>query len=425
MDAIKDIDWVGLGGKVLAAIAILVVTWIIAKVVAWAFGKLTSSVKVLQKAGSDGDSIGKSLGGIAALLIWLFGLIALLQLFGLSQVLSPIQGLLDGILGFLPNLIGAIFVFVVGALVAKVVRQLVETALGAVPFDKWFGDAGKVGGKVDSTIGLDADRTRVPGQAPPVAGEHSGPGTGAQIVKVIGLVLYSMIMIVVAIAALQILGIRSISEPATSMLNMIMNAIPQIIAAAILLGIGVLIARFAADLLGGVIDGLGVDRSLHSMEVLPEDKSATPAITKIVQIAIVLFFAVMAAQMLHFPQITAFISEVLSLGGRVIFGAAIIAVGFFVATVLAKLVSGPASQILKYATIVLFVAIGLKFMGLADSIINLGFGAVVVGGALAAALAFGLGGREAAARELSRLQAEKSGVSGGTAATAQREIEQQ
>ncbi|TQL66155.1 putative transporter (transmembrane protein) [Nocardioides albertanoniae] len=403
MDAVKDIDWVGLGGKVAAAIVILLVTWIIAKIVKWAFTKLTSKIKVLQKAGNDGDSIGQSLGSVAGLLVWLFGLIALLDLFGLSSVLTPIQGLLDGILGFLPNLIGAAFVFVVGALVAKIVRQLVETALGAVPFDKWLGSGSKLSGQVDQTVGVDA--AGQPYEAP-----TDSPGPAAQIVKVIGLVLYAMIMIIVAIAALQILGISSISDPAEGMLNMIMAAIPKLIAAAILLGIGVVIAKFAADILGQIIDGLGFDNALRSMDVLPEGQSATPVITKIIQTGIVLFFAVMAAQMLEFPQITAFITQVLELGGKVIFGGAIIAAGVVIASVLAKLVPGSASQILKYATIVLFVAIGLKFMGLADSIINLGFGAVVVGGAAAAALAFGLGGRDAAAKQLNKLQAEGGGA---------------
>lgn len=49
----------------------------------------------------------------------------------------------------------------------------------------------------------------------------------------------------------------------------------------------------------------------------------------------------------------------------------------------------------------------LQYMGIADSIINLAFGAVVIGGALAAALAYGLGGREAAARSLERMRGEK------------------
>jgi hypothetical protein len=63
------------------------------------------------------------------------------------------------------------------------------------------------------------------------------------------------------------------------------------------------------------------------------------------------------------------------------------------------------SSVVYWATIALFTAMGLNFMGIADTIVNLAFGAVVVGGALAAAIAFGLGGREAAARQLNKAEA--------------------
>ena len=92
-------------------------------------------------------------------------------------------------------------------------------------------------------------------------------------------------------------------------------------------------------------------------------------------------------------------------GGRVLVGGAIIAAGVIIAGLLRRTIgSGTSGQIIYWATIALFVAMGLSFMGIADSIINLAFGAVVVGGALAAALAFGLGGRDAAARTLTKLE---------------------
>ena len=59
-----------------------------------------------------------------------------------------------------------------------------------------------------------------------------------------------------------------------------------------------------------------------------------------------------------------------------------------------------AATIIKYATIALFTAIGLTFMGLANEIVILAFGLILGSGAVAAALAFGLGGREAAGRIL-------------------------
>lgn len=52
----------------------------------------------------------------------------------------------------------------------------------------------------------------------------------------------------------------------------------------------------------------------------------------------------------------------------------------------------------------LVLAMGLKAMGIADSIVNLAFGLTLGSVAVAFALSFGLGGREAAARLLRRIQ---------------------
>lgn len=414
-DSLNDIDWADIAQKAVSALLILIVTWIVARLVRWLFAKLTGRVPALQRSSDGGDNLGSSLGSVAALLVWLFGLVAILQVFGLDQVLAPIQSLLTGIMEFLPNLIGAVFVFVIGALLAKVVRELIETALGALPFDRWLSSAssrvsaetgtGTTGSRAateDSSGARRADTTTTSYDA----GQRSS--VLEALPKTVATVVYALIMIVVAIAALQILGIASISDPAEQMLTTIFDAIPNIIAAALILGIGVMIARFAGDTLRSILEGLGTDRALTSVNVLPEGRRATPVIATIVQIAIVLFFAVMAAQVLDFPQITEFLSEVLALAGRVLFGGAIIAAGFFIANLLAGMVSGTTSTTVRYATLVLFVAMGLSYMGIADSIIQLAFGALVIGGATAAALAFGLGGREAAARRLERMESSES-----------------
>lgn len=416
------VDWPGLLGKALAAVAILVITWLVAMIVKSLFTKLSSKIPALQRAGADGASVGTTLGSIGSLVVWMLGLVAILQVLGLSQVLTPIQGMADGVLGFLPNLIGAGVVFFVGALLAKVVRQLVQTALSALPFDRWLKKAGSTTSSLPG-----APQVSPAGPPPPPPGQPAPPqqqtqqfqqsggqGPAASIPRTLATVVYALIMIVVTIASLQILGIESISRPAEQMLQSIFDAVPVIIAAGIMLALGIFIARFAGDIVEQVLDGVGLDRQIAELDVLPAETEVVPVVAKIVQIAIVLFFAVMAAQLLDFPQITTFLSEVLGLGGKVIFGAAIIAAGLFIANLLAKLLTGVGATIVKYATIVLFVAMGLKYMGIADSIIELGFGALVVGGAAAAALAFGLGGRDAAARTLDKLSAKAEAQSGPT-----------
>lgn len=438
--------------KVGLAILILLVTWIIASIVKWAIGKLVMKVPALQRDGNDGQQIGKSIGQIGSLLVWLLGLIAVLQLFNLDQVLSPLQGLLDGIFGFLPNIIGAGVIFFIGFVFAKIAKQLVQTALNAVDLTKLTSKFQSLGdratGVVDSSTGTASQQNNInaqqaaygqPEQGQPGQGHPDQPGqpmqqgqpgqaqnpnaeANAKISSLAGNLVFGIIIIVVAISALQVLGIAAISQPAQQMLQLFLNAIPAIIAAGILLAIGGVIAKFLGNLLEEVLRGVGTDRAVDSIGIVPEGTSASSVITKIVQVAIMIFFAIMATRMLGFPEITNILNEILDLGGSVLFGAAIIAAGFLIAALIGKFITNSlASKVLRYSAIALFIAMGLRYMGLADSIINLAFGAVVIGGAAAAALAFGLGGRDAAAKMLGKVDVEaaaSSDVEGRPANTA-------
>ncbi|MDV2976520.1 mechanosensitive ion channel [Glutamicibacter sp. HZAU] len=387
-NVLGNIDWASMLQKVGIALIILIITWLLARIVRWAAAKLVTRVKFLQKQGNDGEQIGQSLGKVAGLIVWLFGLVAILQVFALSEVLSPVQGLLGGVMAFIPNLIGAGFIFFIGYVIANIVRQLLKTGLGTVDF------SGLV-------------RKLTPRNEP--VDEVQSRESQAKIVDIIANIVFALILLVVAISALQVLGIAAISDPAQQMLQLVFTAIPQVIMALVLLAVGILIAKFVGQLLESTLHGVGTDSVVAQWGVVPEGKSASGIIAGIVKIAIVLFFGVMAAQMLNFPAITNILNEILALGGKILFGAAIIAAGFVIANVIGRFLGDTtASKIIRYTAIALFVAMGLKYMGIADSIINMAFGAIVIGAALAAALAFGLGGRDAAARTLKKIEANQA-----------------
>ncbi|WP_407670719.1 mechanosensitive ion channel [Nesterenkonia sedimenti] len=343
----------------------------------WAVAKLVTKVPILQRGEDRGESLGDALGQIAGLLIWLLGLVAILQVFALEQILHPVQELLRISLGFLPNIIAAGVIFFIGFVIARIVKQMIEATVGRVNFAGLISRAQAAAQRTPQGTG--AHSASAPPQ--PTEAEQGGHSPGAaetnrRITSTIANLVFAIIVIVVAIAALQVMGISAISDPATEMLNIILNTIPAII---------------------------GADRLAAELGIEPQRSSVSAILAKVGHVAIVLFFAIMAARALNFPEVTAILNEVLALGGRVLFGAAIIGVGFFIANLLARTVgSGTASQIIRYGTLVLFIAMGLQFMGIADSIINLAFGALVVGGSLAAALDFGLGGRDAAARQLKK-----------------------
>ena len=365
--------------KVGLAVLVLIVTWALAKGAKWAFAKLVDNVAFFRRATGSGASLGESLGKIVGLLIWLFGLLVILTVLGLGNVAGPIDTLLDNVMAFLPRLVGAGLIFFIGLMVAKIVRDLIVTALRTVDFDKWANRGG-----VDTMTGNTA------------------------ISATIGTIAYALIVIFVSILALDALDLESVSGPASNMLQLIFDAIPRIIGAAILLGIGYLISKFVVQLLNEVLPGLGVDRAVEATDLLPDGTTASNVIARVTQIAIILFFAIAATRLLGFPELTAILDRVLELGGRVIFGAVVIAFGFLIANMLARIIAGSgksnvAASVVRWVTAVLFIFLGLEFMGVGERIVQMAFAALVIGGAVAGALAFGLGGRDWAKRKLDQI----------------------
>ncbi len=410
---LDQIDFAGILTRVVAAAVILIITFVLAKLLKNLLGTQLTKVTLLQRHDDNGQSLGQSLGTIASLIVWLFGLIAVLNVFGLTQATAPIQDLLNGVLSVLPGIIGAALVFFVGFVLAKIVRQIVETALRSAGADHWMERVG--GGSATSATSSQTTATF----ATTEGGARSAGSSTPALSSIAGQLVFALIIIVVGISALQVLGIDAIAQPATQMLSLILNAIPLIIAAALLLGLGYLISRFVAPLTESTLHGLGTDLALADLGLgRPGGISPSRAIAKVVQLAIVLFFAIAATRVLGFPEITAILDTILQIGGGIVLGGAIIAVGVLVANLAPRLVSGQAGQVIRWGAIVLFVAIGLRSMGLADTIVNLAFGALVIGAAAAGAIAFGLAGREAAADQLAKLQRNLGSGSGSSDAAA-------
>lgn len=368
-----------LAEKAVFALIILAVTWALAKAAKWAFAKLVDRISLLNRSTGSGESIGLSMGKIVSLLIWLFGLLAILDVLELGGVAGPINELLNTIMAYIPKLVGAGLLLFIGLMIAGIVRDIAVTAMQTVDLDKWANKAG--------------------------ADDVTGNST---ITKTLGTVIYALIAIPVAIGALGVLNIAAISEPATNMLQLIMAAIPNIIAAGILLGLGYLISRFVVGILSELLTGLGIDGPITALGLLPAGTKASSALARVAQIGIILFFAIAATKMLGFPELTAILDQVLELGGSVLFGAVVIGVGFLLANLIAKFVGGAdgksmAASVVRYAAILLFTFMGLQYMGVGEEIVQVAFSAVVIGMAVAGSLAFGLGGRDWAAKKLEQM----------------------
>jgi hypothetical protein len=341
-------------------------------------------------------------GEVGYWLVWLLGLMAALNQLGpwAASIVAPLNDMVRAFLAYLPNVVGAILIFFLGFVLATIVRRMVEATVEAVELDRRL---------------IDAGLTHTP----------RGPG----LARLLGILVFTLIIIPVGIAALEALRISAISEPATAMLREILGTIPRVIGAALIIFIAYVIGRWIMTLTEEGLKSIGFDAIISSIanaepvRVGRERMDLTPGVDTVdfkafppsrmiglaVLIGIVLFAAVEAARLLEFGAMAAMLGEVLELASRVLFGAVIIALGILLANILAaatmregKPTSEIVSVFVRWGVIALAAAVGLRFMGLANDIIVLAFGLILGAVAVAVAIAFGVGGRETARKLLSR-----------------------
>jgi hypothetical protein len=328
-------------------------------------------------------SLADTLGDVAYWLVFLLFLPAILSTLDLGGILLPVQVMLNQIFGYLPNLFAAALIVVVGWFVARIIQKIVTSLLTAAGVDR-LGDR----------VGL----SQVLG--------------GQTVSGVLGTVVYILILLPVLISALNALQIAAVTGPATNMLNTILAAIPNIFAAAVVLLISYVVGRLAAGLVANLLAGIGFNNlpaRLGMIRARPTVGQRTPAelVGSLVLIAIMLFASVEAARLLGFGALADLLAQFILLGGQILLGLIVFGIGLYLASLAANMIeaSGATNARLlawaaRVAILVLSGAMALRQMGIANEIVNLAFALVLGAIAVAAALAFGLGGRETAGREL-------------------------
>ena len=146
-----------------------------------------------------------------------------------DAVFYSLTGALQRFFGFLPALLGAFIILVVGWFVAGLVARLIERGLGVVGFER--------------------------------AVEHSGvgefirrSGTKRTTSGVVALLIKAFIFLIFVQAAANVLGIPQLTE----VLNRIVLYIPNLIVAMAIIVLGALVAKVLAGVVRGSVSELGV-----------------------------------------------------------------------------------------------------------------------------------------------------------------------
>lgn len=323
-------------------------------------------------------------------LVWVLFLPGIFETFGLVSVASPIQNMLNTALAFIPNLIAAVLLVVIAVVVAKFVKNLVYNLALSLNLDRWVSRLTSS----DSTSPTVDDRS---------------PETNDTIAKVIANIVYVLILIPILVVALETLGIRSISEPIVNVLNAILAAIPNILVAVILLAVGFAIAKFVGDLTTSLLRGTGINNLTSSMDVKATQNLDLAKIAgQIVAGLIGLFFFVEALNALNLAVLNTIGAAIIAYLPNIVFAIIILGLGLLGGQWLGNIVkqstgSKWAGRVAQYVLIAFALFMVLDQLNFASDIVNTAFMFIIGGLAVAFALAFGLGGRDFARKQLEKL----------------------
>ncbi len=375
--------------RVAGAALLLGAAWVLASMLKYATVRVLRLAKVEERfdrlAGVEEEErvpLARTLGDAVYWLVFLLFLPAVLGALAIQGLLEPVQGMIDSILGFVPNIFAAGLILAVGWFAARIVQRIVANLLVAVGADR-----------LSERVGLD----RVLGKQ--------------KLSEIVGVVLYVLVLIPVLIAALNALALEAITQPASNMLNLILTALPSIFAAGLLIAIAYVVGRLVSSLVTNVLTGIGFNAILARLglaKAVPEgERTPSEVAGYLVLVGVMLLASIEASQLLGFQILATLITDLTVFLGQVVLGLIIFGIGLFLANLAAQVVqaSGAAQAGLlalaaRVSILILAGAIALSQMGLANQIIQLAFGLLLAAIALAGALAFGLGGREVAAEQL-------------------------
>lgn len=361
---------------VLGALLVLIIGLLVARLIKGLVIRLFKRTKWDERVSTRMNSefkLDRFAAGLLYYLVVIYTLLLVLDMLGLNNVLAPLENLLNEFLGFLPNLIGAGIITFAGYMIAKLVSEA----------------TGFVSNTIESF------------------GERAGWNSSLDLTKLVKQIVFIIIFIPIFIVALDTLNMKAISEPATEMLRSLLSAIPSILAALVTLGVVYLIGKYVVAILVQLLQNLGTDRLAANMglDSVIGSMSLSKLLGNIAFFFIVFTGIIAAVNKLEMTAVSNILSEVFQISGRVFFGLIILAVGNFISSTAANAMSNSSknawlSSVARFAILGIFLAFALHTMGIADSIVNLAFGLTLGAVAVAFALAFGLGGREAAGKQL-------------------------
>ena len=362
----------------IVALVVFVVGWLFAAIVSAAVGQILRVTHIdssIEKTTGEPYRAASFISRIIRYILLICVVLLVLDILGIEGALNPLWNMFNKIVAMLPNIVAALLIGYIGYILADMASAAVKLITK------------RTDGIINEKLGL---------------------GETFQISEVLKKITFITVFVILLIAALEALRIEAISDPAIQMLKTLFQVIPTLIYAALILTVAYFVGRFASNSLTAILKNLNADsipNKLGLQALLGEGISLSQVCGKLVFFFFMLGATISATEHIQMKILSEMLMSLLRFGGQIALGLIILAIGNFFANFVYRMMSKSGerkflAQLTRIVIIGIVIAMGLEAMGVADNIVNLAFGLSLGACAVAAALSFGLGGREAAGEQL-------------------------
>ena len=135
----------------LVLVLAFVVAWIAKKLVI-KLAKVVGVERAMARAGSTKENIEKTIrfvGKLVYFIVFLLFVPGIFEKLGLNNVATPLVSMMNNLVAYLPNIIGAIIIAIIGLFIAKVVKEIVSPILRKLKVNEWAAKIGIDTKKID------------------------------------------------------------------------------------------------------------------------------------------------------------------------------------------------------------------------------------------------------------------------------------
>lgn len=376
----------GLVGAVSLLVLALIVAWFVKRSSLMLMSRFDFRDKFqawgIAKSESEAKALSETVASLLYFLVLLLFLPSILSGLNIGRELDSLQQLFRGIVSYIPNILLAVVIFSVGLYFCSFIRRISQNLFEGLNLDVWIA---KVTGQAKESV------------------------SDKRLAEVLASVVYVLLFIPILTLSLETLGIEAISKPILSLLNQLLAFMPKLFVAIILLIFGGFLARLLGDLVEGLLKTSGIDRYSQYLNVRGEPSiNISQIIGASVKIILFLFFLVESISVMELEVLNLIGKGVIAYLPSVISAMMLMSFGFITANVLAQFLkrvygSYVIAEIARYIVLGLAIFMTLDQLQIAQRIVNASFIIILSSLAVTFALAFGLGGRDFAAKQLEHL----------------------